>query len=165
MVILGVDPGLAIVGYALIEKQGNKYRVIDYGSINTPSKLESVDRLKIIHTDMVNIINKYNPDQMAVEKLFFNKNVKTAIEVGQARGVILLAGSQARLKIYEYTPLQVKQAVAGYGRAHKSQVQRMVKALLNLNEIPKPDDVADALAISICHGNSYRLNRKWGTKG
>lgn len=158
MLILGIDPGLAIVGYSLVEKKGNRFRVYDYGVIETGADLANVDRLKEIYLKLTDIINKYQPDDMAVEKLYFNQNVKTAIRVGQARGVILLTGAQAGLNVAEYTPLQVKQAVVGYGRAEKQQVQQMVKALLNMGEIPKPDDAADALAVAICHGNSVRLN-------
>ncbi|MDI3547694.1 MAG: crossover junction endodeoxyribonuclease RuvC [Halanaerobiales bacterium] len=157
MLIFGIDPGLATVGYSLVEKRGNKFSVIDYGVIKTPAKLRNVDRLKVIYAELMELINRFQPDEMAVEELFFYKNVKTAIRVGQARGVILLAGAQANIRVAEYTPLQIKQAVVGYGRARKSQVQRMVKALLNLEEIPKPDDAADALAVSICHGNSIGL--------
>ncbi len=162
MLILGIDPGLAAVGYGLIEKKGNKYKCCDYSVIRTEASSTNIYRLEKIYNNLNDIIKEYNPDCMAVEELFFNKNVKTAIMVGQARGVILLAGSQAGLKVYEYTPLQVKQAVVGYGRARKEQVQQMVKALLNLQEIPRPDDSADALAVSICHGNSYSVEKKWG---
>ncbi|MFW6022770.1 MAG: crossover junction endodeoxyribonuclease RuvC [Halanaerobiaceae bacterium] len=159
MLILGIDPGLAIVGFSLIEKSGNKFKVCDYGVIRTSSDLSCTERLNIINMKLQDMIKEYEPDEMAVEELFFNKNVKTAIKVGQARGVILLSGAQSKIPVSEYTPLQVKQAVVGYGRASKQQVQQMVKSLLNLNEIPKPDDAADALAIAICHGNSLGLNR------
>lgn len=159
MLILGIDPGLAIVGYSLVEKKGNKYNVYDYGVIRTAANKKDSERLHEIYKKLTKLIKLYNPDEMAVEELFFNKNVKTAIKVGQARGVILLTGAESKLKIAEYTPLQIKQAVVGYGRAKKMQVQQMVKALLNLNKIPKPDDAADALAVAICHGNSIDLNR------
>lgn len=154
MIILGIDPGLAIVGYGVIEYLGNKYRVIDYGAITTESDMDFPDRLKIIYDELSHIIDRYKPEDLAMEELFFNKNVKTAIKVGQARGVQILCAKNKGLDIYEYTPLQVKQAVVGYGRAEKSQVQEMVKVLLNLKEIPKPDDVADALAVAICHTSS-----------
>ncbi len=154
MIILGIDPGLAIVGYGVIEYLGNKYRVIDYGAITTESDMDFPDRLKIIYDELSHIIDRYKPEDLAMEELFFNKNVKTAIKVGQARGVQILCAKNKGLDIYEYTPLQVKQAVVGYGRAEKSQVQEMVKVLLNLKEIPKPDDVADALAVAICHSSS-----------
>ncbi len=162
MLILGVDPGLATVGYALVEKDGNKIICHDYNTIITSPDLPNIKRLEKIHLRLEEVIKSYKPDQMAVEELFFNKNVKTAILVGQARGVILLAGSQSGLKVAEYTPLQVKQAVVGYGRARKSQVQQMVKALLKLKEIPRPDDAADALAVSICHAHRYKAQEKWG---
>lgn len=162
MIILGVDPGLATAGYGVIKKKGNSFDLIDYDTITTSADENDVDRLSNLYESLLLLIDKYQPEQIAVEELFFNKNVKTAIRVGQARGVILLAGSQQGIEVAEYTPLQVKQAVVGYGRASKSQVQQMVKALLNLSEIPKPDDAADALAISICHGHSYASKEKWG---
>lgn len=162
MIILGIDPGLATLGYSCVEKKGNNFKKIDYGTITTPADMENINRLNKIYRELNDLIEKYSPEHMAVEELFFNKNVKTAIRVGQARGVILLAGSQKGIEVAEYTPLQVKQAVVGYGRASKNQVQQMVKALLNLDEIPKPDDAADALAISICHGHSYVSKQKWG---
>ena len=153
MIILGIDPGIAIVGYGIIECKGNNFKVIDYGCITTDSKSLFPDRLKIVYDELTNIINKYKPDDFAIEELFFNKNAKTVIKVGQARGVEVLAAINNNLPIYEYTPLQIKQAVVGYGRAEKHQVQEMVKMLLNLKKIPKPDDVADALAVAICHGS------------
>lgn len=156
MVILGIDPGLAIVGYGVIEVLGNKYGVLDYGIITTDKDLYIPERLKLIYDELSLIINKYNPEDVAMEELFFNKNVKTAIKVGQARGAAILAAKNKGLDIFEYTPLQVKQAVVGYGRAEKIQVQEMVKILLNLKTIPKPDDAADALAIAICHGSSIK---------
>lgn len=157
MIILGIDPGFAIVGVGIIEYKGNKFRTIDYFALTTKAHTPIEERLKIIYDGITEAINKYNPDFIAVEELFFNNNAKTAIQVGQARGVILLAGVNANLPIYEYTPLQVKQAVVGYGRADKTQIQQMVKAILNLSEIPKPDDVADALAIAVCHAHSYKM--------
>lgn len=154
-IILGIDPGFAIVGYGVIKKEKNgDIKAIDYGAINTHAKLPFATRLYQVHDDLKQIIKKYKPDKMVVEELFFYKNVKTAIEVGQARGVIILTGIQAGLPIEEYTPLQIKQAVASYGRAEKQQVQQMVKMLLNLKTIPKPDDAADALAVAICSANS-----------
>ena len=157
MIILGIDPGFAIVGVGIIEYKGNKFRTIDYFALTTKAHTPIEERLKIIYDGITEAINKYKPDFIAVEELFFNNNAKTAIQVGQARGVILLAGVNANLSIYEYTPLQVKQAVVGYGRADKTQIQQMVKAILNLSEIPKPDDVADALAIAVCHAHSYKM--------
>lgn len=154
MRILGIDPGLAIVGYGVIDMLGNKFKIVDYGCIITDKDTDFPERLKYIYDSMNYLIEKYSPDELAIEELFFNKNVKTAIAVGQARGVQVLAGINNNLDIYEYTPLQIKQAVAGYGRADKKQIQEMVKVLLNLKEIPKPDDAADALAVSLCHGFS-----------
>ncbi len=156
--ILGIDPGFAIVGYGIIEKdKRGDLKVIDYGAIVTSAKLPFVNRLAQIHKELKNIIKKYKISNMAVEELFFSKNVKTAIEVGQARGVIMLTGIQAGLEVEEYTPLEVKQAVASYGRAEKQQVQQMVKLLLNLKKIPRPDDVADALAVAICAASSVKF--------
>ncbi len=156
MVILGIDPGTAITGYGLVEKQGNHLKRIAFGVILTAPEMPTALRLQQIYHGLQAVIEQYRPDMMAVEQLFFNKNVRTALTVGQARGVVLLAGAEAGLDIIEYTPLQVKMAVVGYGRAEKRQVQEMVKILLCLNEIPKPDDAADALAIAICHANSYK---------
>jgi crossover junction endodeoxyribonuclease RuvC len=162
LLILGIDPGLARVGFGLVEKNGNKFSVVKFGTITTSSSKTDIARLQIIHEKIQDIISRFNPEQMAVEELFFSKNVKTAIRVGQARGVILLSGSEADIKVAEYTPLQIKQAVVGYGKAKKHQVQKMVKALLNLKKIPKSDDAADALAVSICHGHCYGSKEKWG---
>ncbi len=156
MIILGIDPGFAITGYGIIEKQGNKYKHIQHGAITTDAKLDFQERLKINHEELNKIIKKYNPDIFGIEELFFAKNTKTAINVAQARGVIILTALQNNLKIYEYTPLQIKQALTGYGRADKNQIQQMVKTILCLNQIPKPDDAADALAIAITCGNSYK---------
>lgn len=161
MVILGVDPGIAIVGYGVVEYIGNKYNVIDYGAIVTPSDQLFPDRLKDVYDQLTDIIIRYKPDDLAIEELFFNKNVKTALKVGHARGVEILAAVNHNLEIYEYTPLQIKQAVVGYGRAEKRQVQEMVKILLNLDKIPKPDDVADALAIAICHGSCLKFKESF----
>ena len=155
MIILGIDPGYAIVGVGVINFDGNKFKVIDYFAITTKAGTPFEKRLKEIYDGVNEVIEKYKPTHMAIEELFFNDNAKTAIHVGQARGVIVLAGINNGLEIFEYTPLQVKQAVVGYGRADKAQVQQMTKALLNLNSVPKPDDVADALAIALCHAHSY----------
>lgn len=157
MRILGIDPGLAIVGFALIDVEGNNYKPVDYGIIETYSTEDLPTRLSKIYNSMITIIDNYKPDEVAIEELFFNKNVKTAIEVGHARGVEVLACKNAGLEIYEYTPLQVKQSITGYGRATKKQMQETVKNLLNLKDIPKPDDAADALAISIIHASSLRF--------
>lgn len=155
MIILGIDPGYAIVGYGVLEYSNNKFKVIEYGAITTNSKTDMFDRFKSIYDDICDVMERTKPDFMAIEELFFNSNQKTAINVAQARGVILLAAMNRGIRIFEYTPLQVKQAVAGYGRAGKKQVQQMVKLLLGLKEVPKPDDTADAVAIAICHGHSY----------
>lgn len=155
MIILGIDPGYAIVGVGIIEYIGNKFKVIDYFAITTEAHTPFEKRLKIIYDSLEEIIVKYKPDFMSIEELFFNDNAKTAIAVGQARGVIILSAVNCGVEIFEYTPLQVKQAVVGYGRADKKQVQLMTKALLNLESVPKPDDVADALAIAVCHAHSY----------
>lgn len=157
MIIFGVDPGLAIVGYGIIEYSGNRYRAIDYGCIKTEAKTPFTERLKIIYDELSSIIDRYDPDDLAIEELFFNKNAKTALKVGQARGVEILSAVNKGVDVYEYTPLQIKQAVAGYGRADKKQVQEMVKLLLNLQKIPSPDDVADALAVAICHSSCLKF--------
>ncbi|MCI6458720.1 MAG: crossover junction endodeoxyribonuclease RuvC [Clostridium sp.] len=159
MIILGIDPGIAIVGYGIIEYKNNKFKVIDYGAIFTPASTSTTKRLEKIYKGIDILIKNYNIDEVGIEELFFNKNVKTAITVAQARGVILLACSHNDKPIYEYTPLQVKQGVVGYGRAKKLQVQQMVEIILNLKEIPKPDDVADALAIAICHAHANKLEK------
>ncbi len=158
MRILGVDPGIAIVGTGIVEKIGNKYQPIYYDSIVTKSHTPLEERLEIVYNKTVELIQTYKPDAMAVEELFFNNNAKTAFSVGQARGVILLAAKQNNVPFFEYTPLQVKQALTGYGRADKKQIQQMVKSFLGLSQVPKPDDTADALAIAICHGNSVKFN-------
>ena len=150
MIILGIDPGIAIVGYGIIEYKNNKFKVIDYGAIFTPASISTTKRLEKIYKGIDILIKNYNIDEVGIEELFFNKNVKTAITVAQARGVILLACSHNDKPIYEYTPLQVKQGVVGYGRAKKLQVQQMVEIILNLKEIPKPDDAGDALAVALC---------------
>ena len=158
MRILGIDPGFAIVGCGIVDYIGNKFSVVDYRAVTTKAGGKLENRLKSIYDGICDLIDQYSPECIAVEELFFNTNAKTAIQVGQARGVILLAAVNKGLEVFEYTPLQVKQAVVGYGRAEKIQVQQMVKSILNLKEIPKPDDVADALAIAVCHGNSMRFN-------
>ncbi|MEK9130149.1 MAG: crossover junction endodeoxyribonuclease RuvC [Patescibacteria group bacterium] len=152
MIILGIDPGLAITGYGIINKAEDKsqeIKLIDYGCIFTDLKLSTTERLEKIHCELTKILKKYQPDRVAVEKIFFAKNTKTALSVGEARGVILLTIEQKKIPFFEFTPLQVKQAVTSYGRATKQQIQQMVKIILNLKEIPKPDDAADALAIAI----------------
>jgi len=158
MIILGIDPGLAIVGYGLIKYEGNKFTSLDYGAITTPAHTPVPERLETIYERLLSIIETYNPDDLAIEELFFNTNQKTVIQVCEARGVILLVAKQNGLDINEYTPLQVKQSVVGYGRAEKFQVMAMVKNILKLEKVPKPDDVSDALAIAICHAHSSGAN-------
>ncbi|MEB3102042.1 crossover junction endodeoxyribonuclease RuvC [Ferviditalea candida] len=160
MRILGIDPGIAIVGFGFVDKKGSRLVPVQYGSIQTEAHTDPGLRLKEIYDAMQMLIGKYKPDAVAVEKLFFNRNVTTAFSVGQARGVILLAAVQRGLQIGEYTPLQVKQSVVGYGKAEKHQVQEMVRMFLHLSIVPKPDDVADALAVAICHAHSSALNDK-----
>ena len=166
MIILGIDPGYAIVGWGVLEYNGSKFKTLGYGSINTPAGLEPAERLLMVYRGMNEIIQKYKPDQIAVEELFFNTNTTTAILVAEARGVILLSAKLAGLEIAEYTPLQVKQAVVGYGRAEKKQVIVMVTSLLGLPAPPKPDDTADALAIAVCHAHSgcSRLSQYYNKK-
>ena len=154
MVILGIDPGYAIVGYGIINFEKNHFSVVDYGAITTEAKTPFNQRLRIIYNDLNALLNKYHPDAMAIEKLFYNTNAKTVIDVAQARGVIMLAAEINSVPAFEYTPLQVKQSVVGYGRAEKKQVQEMTRVILNLEKIPKPDDTADALAMAICHAHS-----------
>ncbi|MBP2025183.1 crossover junction endodeoxyribonuclease RuvC [Peptoniphilus stercorisuis] len=161
MRILGIDPGIAIVGYGIIDVVGNKYNVLDYGAITTKSDMQFPHRLEKIYRDLDEIIKKYEPEDVAFEELFFNKNVKTAITVGQARGVEVLCAKMNSKEIFEYTPLQIKQAVVGYGRAEKRQVQEMVKFMLHLEKIPKPDDVADALAVAITHAASLKFKESF----
>ncbi|MGE5557932.1 MAG: crossover junction endodeoxyribonuclease RuvC [Bacillota bacterium] len=154
MVILGIDPGTATTGFGIIEKKGSSYAIVNYGVIKTSADLQLKDRLLLIYQDLCKLIAVYHPDSCAIEELFFNKNTRTALNVGQARGVALLAMAETGLPVGEYTPLQVKQAIVGYGRADKHQVQYMVKLLLNMTGLPKPDDAADALAVALCHGQS-----------
>jgi crossover junction endodeoxyribonuclease RuvC len=158
MIVLGIDPGLASTGFGLIKKdKKHNLKLVKYGLITTPADLTLAERLNKIYQQLNSLIKKSQPDIVAVEDIFFFKNLKTAIKVSQARGVILLTAAKSKIPVAEYTPLQVKQAVACYGRAEKIQVQKMVKALLNLKEIPKPDDAADALAIAICCAHSIKL--------
>ncbi len=151
MRILGIDPGLAIVGWAVIDSDRGKLYPVAYGAITTPAHTSVESRLNIIKNDLESIIDKYHPDEMAIEELFFNTNITTGITVAEARGVILCTAHANGVKISEYTPLQVKQAVVGYGKAEKKQVIAMVTTILNLKKPPKPDDTADAVAIAICH--------------
>ena len=154
MIILGIDPGYAIVGFGVLEYKNNHFGVIDYGAILTDAKTPFNQRLEIIYDRLCQIIEFHRPDAMSVEKVFYNSNAKTVIDVSQARGVIMLACRQAGMSINEYTPLQVKSSMVGYGRAEKHQVQEMVRTYLHLKEVPKPDDTADALALAITHAHN-----------
>ena len=154
MRILGIDPGLAIVGFGLIEAETGKTQMLQYGAVTTPAGLPLAARLVQLERDMEELIAQLRPEAIAVEELFFNTNITTGIAVAHGRGIILLSGHQAGLQIYEYTPLQVKQAVVGYGRADKKQVMDMVRRILSLQAVPRPDDAADAVAIALCHARS-----------
>ncbi len=160
MLVLGIDPGTATTGYGFVlETESGGIELVDYGVISTPKNTSPESRLLTIYNKMNDLIALHSPDTAAVEKLFFQRNVTTALAVGQARGVILLALAREKISIFEYNPVEVKQAVAGYGGAEKQQVQLMVKAILNMEDIPRPDDAADALAIAICHCQAYRLRQ------
>lgn len=154
MTILGIDPGYAIVGFGAIEFANSKSKLLKYGAITTPAHTPPHERLCTIYDDLNELLDIIKPDAVAIEELFFNTNSKTAIMVGQARGVIVLACAKRYIPIFEYTPLQVKQAVVGYGRAEKQQVMELTKTILGLSAVPKPDDAADALAIALCHAHS-----------
>ncbi len=157
MRILGIDPGTGILGFGIIDvTQNTKMVMVDAGVIKTPPHQPDSDRLVTIFDELTDIINEFKPQIMSVEKLFFAQNVTTAMSVAQARGVVLLCGKQSNLELFEYTPLQIKQAITGYGKADKKQIQEMVRVLLSLQEVPKPDDSADALAAAICHSMSAR---------
>ncbi len=158
MIIMGIDPGFAITGYGIVKYEGNKFSPIEYGAVLTKAGEPFAERLLKLDDELGEIIRTFRPDAIAVEELFFNKNIKTAIMAAHGRGIALTAAARSGTEVFEYTPLQVKQAVVGYGRAEKVQVQQMVKVILNLSEIPKPDDTADALAIAICHGHSCKLS-------
>lgn len=160
MRILGIDPGFVITGYSIIDYIGNKFYLRTSGAILTEAKTSFPLRLEKINKELAEIIENYNPDAMSIEELFFNNNAKTAINVAQARGVILVTARMHNLDIFEYTPLQVKQAVTGYGRADKIQVQRMVKMILNEEKLPKLDDVTDSMAMAICHAHSAKFSEK-----
>jgi crossover junction endodeoxyribonuclease RuvC len=163
MITLGIDPGTAITGYGIIkENQDGSLIVLDYGVIRTSAESSQADRLVQLYQKIKQLILLHQPDMGAVEKLFFERNVRTALTVGQARGVALLAMAESKLQIGEYTPLEVKQAVAGYGGADKNQVQQMVRTILGLAEVPHPDDAADALAVTICHIHSAKMQKLLG---
>lgn len=156
MRILGIDPGTGILGFGIVEASKGKLQLVDGGVIRTSVKEDDAVRLMTIYDELSDIVADTKPDEMAVEKLFFAQNVTTAMTVAQARGVVLLVGMQANLKIAEYTPLQIKQALTGYGRADKKQIQEMVRVMMNLKEVPKPDDCADAIACAICHSMTIK---------
>ncbi len=154
MIIMGIDPGLAIVGYGVVEYKAPHFRTLAYGAVTTPAHTGISERLQLIYRDVTRLLEQYRPDDVAVEELFFNTNITTGIAVAEARGVILLAAGHKKVGIYEYTPLQVKQAVVGYGRAEKKQVQLMTRTILNLKAMPRYDDTSDALAIAVCHAHT-----------
>ncbi|MBQ1935569.1 MAG: crossover junction endodeoxyribonuclease RuvC [Clostridia bacterium] len=157
MRVMGIDPGLATVGFGIVDSAGTfNFRPVEFGAVLTPAGEKTEDRLLEIYANIDELVNTFKPDAVSIEKLFFNTNEKTAINVAQARGVILLAVRKNNIPIFEYTPMQVKQAVTGYGRAEKAQIQTMMRMLLGLPAVPKPDDVADALAIAICHAHSHK---------
>lgn len=156
MRVLGIDPGYAIVGYGVLEYEKGKFYPVEYGAITTDAHTDFQMRIKEVFLEIDEVIKRTKPEALAIEKLFYTTNQKTVMQVAQARGVILLAASLNNLPVYEYTPLQVKQSVTGYGKAVKKQVQEMTKNILHLDSVPKPDDTADALAMAICHGYSYR---------
>lgn len=154
MRILGIDPGVAIVGFGVVDSEGGTQRMVQYGAINTPANTPLATRLVQIEQDLMELLDQFKPDEVAIEELFFSKNITTGIAVAHARGVILATVEKVGIPLYEYTPMQVKQAVVGYGLAEKNQVMDMTKRLLKLRSVPKPDDAADALAIAICHARS-----------
>ena len=157
MLVMGIDPGTAITGYGLVREDAGELLLITCGTITTTAGQPMPERLATIHGEVTGLIDQHHPEAVAVEQLFFSRNVRTALAVGQARGVVLLAAADRDVPVWEYTPLQVKQAVVGYGRAEKSQVQEMVRLILKLDSIPRPDDAADAVAVAVCHIHSARL--------
>lgn len=160
MIVIGIDPGTATTGFGVVEKTGDRLRFVDCGTFETPAGMDPPERLKMIYDDINTLLDKYQPETVATERLFFSNNITTGIPVGRALGVILLAFAQRGLPWTEYTPTQVKSAVVGVGRADKKQVQFMVTRLLGLNATPRPDDAADALAVAICHAHSMRIATK-----
>ncbi len=154
MVILGIDPGYALIGYGVVMYNSGHFKTVNFGAITTSPSLSFPQRLEVIYRDINQLINEFKPDALSIEKLYFNTNTTTAIDVAQARGTILLAAQMNGVPVFEYTPLQVKSAVTGFGRAEKHQVMEMTKSLLGLSKVPKPDDTADALALAICHANT-----------
>ena len=164
MVILGIDPGYAIVGYGVIEADRNRYKVLDCGVITTPAKIPIENRLVSIHKGITELIEEYSPRCMSIEELFFNSNHTTAIPCAEARGVILLSAVKYCGRLFEYTPMQIKQALTGYGKADKVQMMHVVTSLLHLKSIPRPDDAADALAVALCHAHTNRFGDLFGIK-
>lgn len=162
MRIIGVDPGIALMGYGIIEGEAGRQRLVEHGALSTAADLAPEVRLQALYRGLGQLLQTYRPAAVAVENLYFGRNVTTAITVGQARGVVLLAAAEAGLPVREYTPMQVKQAVVGYGKADKQQVQHMVRALLNLSSTPRPDDVADALAVALCCLQSWAMEQRLG---
>lgn len=163
MTILGIDPGFGILGYGILRVRGNFFEHVRHGTIKTEKQQSIGVRLKFLYDNLCNLINEFKPDEVAMEKLFFSRNVTTAISVGEARGIVLLAAAQNNIEIYEYAPHEVKKAVAGNGKATKRDVQKWIRVLLSLSEIPKPDDAADALAIAYCHGVIRNFVRRFST--
>ena len=159
MLVMGIDPGFATTGYGIVKYEGNHFTVVKYGAITTKSSDSLSNRLLKLNRELEDLIGIFRPEAVSVEEIFFNKNAKTALTAAQGRGVAILAAAKNGVEVFEYTPLQVKQAVVGYGRAEKRQVQQMIKVILNLTEIPKPDDAADALAVAICHCHSCKLGK------
>ena len=157
MLVLGIDPGTALCGYGIVRSEQDEMSLVTYGAVSTPANSPLPERLLKIHAELKALIRKHRPEAVAVEKLFYGKNARTALSVGHARGVAMLAAAEANLPIFEYTPNEVKQALVGYGGADTSQMQQMVRTLLHLDHIPKPDDAADAVAIAMCHLNSAHL--------
>ena len=164
MIILGIDPGLATMGWGVIESDGHRHRLLQYGTLGTPPGQPIPIRLRSIFTGVQQLTETFSPDEIAVEELFFGRNVTTALNVGAARGAALVAAAQHTENLFEYTPMQIKQAVVGYGKAEKQQVQQMVRMLLNLTEIPRPDDAADALAVAITHAHSAKAKAMFKIK-
>jgi len=164
LIILGIDPGLATMGWGVIESDGHRHRLLQYGTLGTPPGQPIPIRLRSIFTGVQQLTETFSPDEIAVEELFFGRNVTTALNVGAARGAALVAAAQHTENLFEYTPMQIKQAVVGYGKAEKQQVQQMVRMLLNLTEIPRPDDAADALAVAITHAHSAKAKAMFKIK-
>ena len=159
MIILGIDPGIANTGYGIVKTNNTRNQILQFGNIKTDSKLQSELRLKIIYDNVIKLIDDYHVEEMVLEDIFFSKQVKTAFVLGEAKGIIKLAAANSNIPVSTYTPLQVKTSVTGYGKAPKEQVQKMVQMLLKLKELPKPDHAADALALTICHARSHKLNK------